>query len=100
MFEPGTERPPRRRLARVAPVATPPARQAEHVPTIEYIPSLGPAPARDSAPTSEPRPQAESASEVNSALPVAGVILLANAGGLNLSTPGLATLTAMEEGHV
>ena len=66
-------------VARAAPVATPPARQAEHVPTIEYIPSLGPAPARDGAPTSEPRPQAEAASEVNSALPVAGLILLANA---------------------
>jgi hypothetical protein len=63
----------------VTPVATPPARQAEHVPTIEYIPSLGPAATRDSAPTSEPRTQAESASAVNSALPVAGIVLLVNA---------------------
>lgn len=70
-------------IARAAPVsipvATPPARQPERVPTVEYIPSLESAPTRQSAPTSEPESQAEAASDVSAALPVGGAVLLANA---------------------
>ncbi|AKJ04278.1 hypothetical protein ATI61_101629 [Archangium gephyra] len=61
------------------PVAAPPARQPEHVPTVEYIPSLDSTPAWEKAPASKPEPQAETASDVNPALPVGGAVLLANA---------------------
>jgi hypothetical protein len=61
------------------PVAAPPTREPEHIPTVEYIPSLDSAPARESAPTSEPELQAEAASDVSPALPVGGAVLLANA---------------------